>query len=407
METFVQYLSGQLSSTARIWTALAPALVLMTYYVVALAVYAVRVAVRGPYRDPEVEGRGSSVLAGMWLRLYFAWVMQPLWRVLVRSGIPATAVTTLSALLGIASCVAAGSGRFALAGWLYIASGMCDFLDGRLARATNSTTLAGAALDSILDRYSDSAVLVGLGWYYRDSWVLLVVLFALVGSSLVPYIRARGEGVGVSIKVGVMQRAERIVYLGISVALSPIVEVFLAPNDPHPPHRMAIAALVLLAVSTQLTALQRLIYLLAALGQRIRPDDFWSGGGPLGRRMTASSLATALDFVVVLALVTSGVMLPPWATAVGCVVGGMLHFPLMRVWTGGPGGTRLPQMGRYTLVSVTSALLNSGGVLVMLFIPSLDYRLAWVLVRGAVFLAWSFPLQRSYVFTARAAAQAR
>lgn len=401
METLAQYLSGQLSSTARIWTALAPALVLMAYFLGGLAIYTLRVAVRGRYHDSEIEGRGSSVLAGMWLRLYFAWVMQPLWRVVVRSGIPATAVTTLSVLLGIASGVAAGSGRFALAGWLYIASGICDFLDGRIARATQTTTRAGAALDSVLDRYSDSAVLMGLGWYYRDSWVLLVVLFALVGSALVPYIRARGEGVGVSIKIGIMQRAERIIYLGIAVALSPIVEVFLAPDDPRPPHRMAIAALVLLAVSTQLTAVQRLMYLLAALGDAIRPEELWSGGGPLSRRITASTVATVVDFAVVLMLVGTGDLRPPLATAIGCVIGGIVHFTFVRMWTAGLHGAKLPQVGRYALVSLTSALLNSGGVLVMLLIPSLDFRLAWVLVRGAVFLAWNFPLHRGYVFAPR------
>jgi phosphatidylglycerophosphate synthase len=200
MEMVVNWMFGRLTAEGRVWSALAPALLIAMYFTVGFVVYGVRTLLVGPYRDSEVESRGSSLLAGMYLRLYFTWIMQPFWRVLVRTGIPATAVTTLSVLLATASGLSLSMGRFALGGWLYLFAGICDFLDGRLARAKNEVTKSGAALDSILDRYSDSAVLVGLAWYYRDSWVLLATQFALVGSALVPYIRARGEAIGVSLK---------------------------------------------------------------------------------------------------------------------------------------------------------------------------------------------------------------
>ena len=112
-------------------------------------------------------------------------------------------------------------GQFSLGGWLYLCSGACDFLDGRLARITGKSSASGAALDSILDRYSEAAMLIGLAWYYRESWVLLPVLAFLAGSFLVPYVRARGEGLGLHLKVGLMQRPERVVVLGVAVVFSP------------------------------------------------------------------------------------------------------------------------------------------------------------------------------------------
>jgi phosphatidylglycerophosphate synthase/putative flippase GtrA len=402
METLKNLMIGHLTSEGRVWTAIGPAVIFASYFIVGMAVYLIRCAVKGTYRDAELEKRGSTVLANMWFRMYFAWIMQPLWRLVIRTGVPATAITTLSVLLATAAGVSCSVGRFALGGWLYILAGICDFLDGRVARARNSATKSGAALDSILDRYSDAVVLVGLSWYYRDSWVLLAVQAALVGSSLVPYIRARGEAAGVSIKeVGVMQRAERILYLGVAVAMSPVLEVILAPQEVHPLHRLAVVGVVLLAVSTQVTALQRLIYLLGVL------DDSWGlgwlrrGGGALARNIVAAGVATSVDFAVVTALVSGGVCTAPVATAAGAAVGAIVNFTVNRVWTFKSRDAHLPQISRYGFVSLTSALLNAGGVAVLLLLPGIDYRLAWLLVRGAVFFAWNFPLHRDYVFAAQ------
>ena len=73
------------------------------------------------------------------------------------------AVTSVSVLLAAAGGVAVALGRFSLGGWLYLCSGACDFLDGRLARITGKTSASGAALDSILDRYSEKRP-CSLGW---------------------------------------------------------------------------------------------------------------------------------------------------------------------------------------------------------------------------------------------------
>jgi phosphatidylglycerophosphate synthase/putative flippase GtrA len=396
------WLFGHLSAQGRVWSALAPALLVVAYFILSFLVYLVRVAVKGPYRDAEIESRGSSLLAGMFFRQWFGWVMQPIWRLVVTSGVPATAITTLSVLLATAAGVSTSAGRFALGGWLYIFAGMCDFLDGRLARATNTVSPAGAALDSILDRYSDSAVLVGLAWYYRESWVLIATQFALVGSSIIPYIRARGEAIGVSLKeVGLMQRAERVMYLGVAVAMSPVLEVAINATEPHPLHRLAIVGVVLLAVSTQITALQRFIHLITTLDPRAW-DLGWLRGDRAARRRRriGATLATVADFLVMFFLVEGRLTSVPVATFLGLVVGATLAYLFNRLWTYGPAGTRGRLALRYAFAALSSAGLNAGGVAVLMLLPHvmavpLLYLLPWAAVHVTVFMAWNFPLYQA------------
>jgi phosphatidylglycerophosphate synthase/putative flippase GtrA len=399
MQAFLDWITGNLTPGGRVVTALAPAVLMVGYFVVAFVAYLVRCAIKGPYRDPEIESRGDSILAAMPMRLFITWALRPTWGLVLRVGIPPMAVTTLSVLLGLAAGPALAAGRFALGGWLYIFSGVCDVIDGRLARATNRVTKAGGALDSILDRYADAAVLCGLGWYYRDSWVLLPTLLALVGSSLVPYIRARGEAAGVSVKeVGLMQRAERIIYLGVGCSLSPILEVILDPTNAKPLHRIAVVGIVLLAVATQLTALQRLIFVVSTLSGEPRRSWLRQNGRTLTANGVAATVATVADFGLVNLAVALLAFTPPSATILGCVAGGAINFTINRVWTFHSREAKLPQARRYAFVSLSSALLNAGGVAVLLLLPSVDYRVAWVLVRVAVFLAWNYPLHRDYVF---------
>ncbi len=402
MDTLLSWITGDLTPAARVWTALGPAVLLAGYFVVALLLYLVRYALKGPFHDPEMESRGESVLANMFFRLYFAWTIRPLWLGVYRSGIPPMAVTTLSVLLALAAGVSLAAGRLALGGWLYIFSGICDLIDGRLARARNKVTKAGGALDSILDRYADAAVLGGLAIYYRDTWVMVPTLFALVGSALVPYIRARGEAAGVSVKeVGVMQRAERILYLGVGCALSPILEALLVPEDPKPLHRIAVIGIMLLAIATQLTALHRLFFVLTALSETSGGAFLREHKKPFIRNSMSALVATVCDFTLVNVLVLVVGFAAPLATAFGCVLGGLVDFSINRVWTFHSTDRKLPQMGRYAFVSFTSALLNSGGVAVLLLLPDIDFRIAWGVVRIAVAVAWNYPLHRDYVFAPR------
>ncbi|CAM4194055.1 GtrA family protein [Corallococcus exiguus] len=396
-DNMLALLSGDLSPSARIWTALAPALFAVAYFLVGLVLFCIRCAIKGIPRDEETLTRGKSVLVGFFLRHYFFWVIQPLWRVLLRSGLPANALSMLSGLLGVSSGVAVAAGRFALGGWLFLLAGVLDVMDGRVARTRKEANPAGAALDSVLDRYVDSAILMGLAWYYRDTWVLLPALGALMGSSLVPYVRAKGEGLGVSVRDGAMQRLERVLFLGVGTALSPILEALFWPTEKHPMHWLAVAGLVFVAVLSNVTALARFRTLVRALTPK-KPVKQRSGVALFGFNAAAGAIATAVDFVAVLGMVEWGGISPVWATVAGCVLGGVVNYSINRVITFRSQGAVAPQLARYTLVSATSALLNAGGVALLTLHPQLAYTLGWWLVRGVVYFAWNLPLQRDYVF---------
>jgi CDP-diacylglycerol--glycerol-3-phosphate 3-phosphatidyltransferase len=145
---------------------------------------------------------------------------------LVRAGVTPNALTTLGALVILASSVAYGVGWIALGGWLILISGVVDTLDGQVARQAARTTRFGAFYDSTLDRVGDGASFIGIAAYLLHApdtrWREAAVILCMVGvlaALLVSYMRARAEGLGLECKVGVAQRAERILLLGLPTAL--------------------------------------------------------------------------------------------------------------------------------------------------------------------------------------------
>lgn len=136
-----------------------------------------------------------------------------------------------------------------LAATLLMFSGFCDALDGALARLYGEATVLGGFLDSLLDRYVDSAVICGLilGGLCDPLWGFL----ALVGSLLTSYARARSEAADVPMEsVGIIERAERI----LVIAAASIVSALLAEKT------ALRASMVFLAVTSNLTVIQRALY---------------------------------------------------------------------------------------------------------------------------------------------------
>jgi phosphatidylglycerophosphate synthase len=247
------------------WLPLAPAAVVSAYWFIGFAIFSLRSAIWGVPHDRELEARGRSILIGNFLKSFFSWIMRPLWLLVLGSGISPNGITFTAMLLGGGAGLAVGTGRFALGGWLFLLSGILDTFDGRLARTRNTVTPAGAAFDSLLDRYADGAMLIGLAFYFRGSWVLIPTLAAIFGTSMVPYVRAKAESFGIAMRDGLMQRPERVLTLGFAVAFSPWVEGIWPPADGHPSQRLAAISLVILAVTSNATAVGRIVRLLAAL----------------------------------------------------------------------------------------------------------------------------------------------
>ena len=237
---------------------LAPGAILVLIFIGGFFVYLARTRLAGT-PDREMQQRGASLILGPFLRNYFAWLMSPLLRAVLASGLAASSVTWLALVLATGSGVALGAGHFALGGWLFLGSGFCDFLDGKVARANLEVSQRGGLLDSVFDRVGEGAVFVGLAWFYHESWILLIVLIAALGSQLVSYVRARCENENVDVsRIGILQRPERVAILGTAICLSPVVEVLIAAPEPATYH-LAITAIAFVAVMSHVTALQRLV----------------------------------------------------------------------------------------------------------------------------------------------------
>src|SRR4026209_926086 len=137
-------------------------------------------------------------------------------RALALSRIHPNVLTFLGLLINIWAAFLLAGGRFQAAALVVIGSGLFDMVDGRVARETNRVTRFGGFFDSVLDRYSDLALLMGLLVYYASiNRFFYIVLTAIVmtGSVMVSYARARAENSIPSCKVGFLERPERMVLI--------------------------------------------------------------------------------------------------------------------------------------------------------------------------------------------------
>jgi len=191
------------------------ALLLVGVVLLTMPVFAI--VSRGRAGDPDVATRPTTVILGRWIRDWVMWLITPLERSLVASGITPDALNVLAAVFGLAAGVAYVRGSTALAGWFILLGGMADILDGRVARARGLASRYGEFLDSMLDRFAEVFTFVGLAVYLSVTPAGALAVTLAVGSSLlVSYARAKGDAVGVACRGGVMQRAERLVLLALA-----------------------------------------------------------------------------------------------------------------------------------------------------------------------------------------------
>src|SRR5262245_2445654 len=245
----------QLGSLSESLGLLAALLVLLTMPVYALTA-------RGRARDADVAGRPRTVLLGYWVRDWLIWTLGPLERLFLTLGIPPLAFNGAGVALGAMAGVAFARGAFVAGGWLVLLGGAADIFDGRVARARGLTSKAGAFLDSTLDRFAETFTFAGLAAWFRVSlWSTLVVAGALGGSLLVSYARARGEGLGISYRGGLMQRAERLVLLALASLLDPAVTGLAG----WPSGRMVIGVTAFIGAASLGTAFHRTVAIARAL----------------------------------------------------------------------------------------------------------------------------------------------
>ena len=157
-----------------------------------------------------------------WMQRPVDAVLAPLARSLGARGVSPNAITTVGTLVLVGSGVAFAGANLRLGALLLLLSGVCDMLDGKVARGNGLVTKFGAFYDSTLDRIGEAVLFLGIAWYFVSGGVVgglaplaMAMTFTAAGAGLiVSYARARAEGLGLDCKVGIAQRAERIVGLG-------------------------------------------------------------------------------------------------------------------------------------------------------------------------------------------------
>jgi CDP-diacylglycerol--glycerol-3-phosphate 3-phosphatidyltransferase len=150
-------------------------------------------------------------------------ITYPVAKLLARTSVTPNTLTWAGFVLTVGAAVLIYLGHPFAGGWVVLFAGLFDMMDGALARLANRTTSFGAVLDSTLDRLSEAVLLLAaLAFYVNNGHGGFAILSgaALIGSFMVSYIRARGEGLGLAMKEGWFTRSERVIVLALGLLLS-------------------------------------------------------------------------------------------------------------------------------------------------------------------------------------------
>lgn len=172
----------------------------------------------------DQKDRDFSMLDGRW-RAKAERGLDPLARALHRAGISANALTIVGLVIAAATALAIATGHLLVAFFGVILTGLPDLLDGSVARSSDTAGPRGAFFDSVADRVSDALLFGGVAWYLADESAHLpvLVLAVLALSMLITYERARAEALGFSARGGLMERAERMVFLSVGLLFDILV----------------------------------------------------------------------------------------------------------------------------------------------------------------------------------------
>ncbi|MDB5115766.1 MAG: CDP-diacylglycerol--inositol 3-phosphatidyltransferase [Mucilaginibacter sp.] len=221
----------------------------------------------------------TSIRTNLQLGIYK--VIDPVVKVFIKLGLTPNAVTSIGFILNIGVAVifiiggeAGNRGDLTYIGWaggLILFAGLFDMLDGQVARLGNMKSTFGALYDSVLDRYSELIMFLGICYYLVAHHYFLSSIFAfiaMIGSMMVSYVRARAEGLGIESKGGLMQRPERVVTIGLCAILCGVSSLYIGGDYKlyvpgikfHVFETMSIFTIpiTILAVLTNITAFKRL-----------------------------------------------------------------------------------------------------------------------------------------------------
>ncbi len=226
--------------------------------------------------------------------------IHPFIKLLLKLGVTPNFITFTGLILNVLAAVVFVAGAewgnrsdHSYVGWagaIILFAGLFDMIDGRLARMGNMANPYGALFDSVIDRYSEMIMFLGIIYYLVSHDYFMSSLFAfiaMIGSVMVSYTRARAEGLGVNCSVGLMQRPERILIIGISAILCGVfsayfgsdfrVEVNWLPFPLFETISIFTLPLTILAVLANITALRRLHHSKKELFKKMEQEGLNNG----------------------------------------------------------------------------------------------------------------------------------
>jgi CDP-diacylglycerol---glycerol-3-phosphate 3-phosphatidyltransferase len=177
---------------------------------------------------------------------YLSWPVDRLAALLAPTGIPPNVITWCALFANLWAGMLFAAGRFAAGGGMMMVAGLCDLLDGPIARVQNRVSLFGAFLDSILDRYADLILFLGLLVYYAQVNRFLYAVLAgasMAGAVMVSYAKARAESLVPTDEIGFWERPERLALMIVGALVN----------------RMEVA-LWILAIGPNITVIHRIVH---------------------------------------------------------------------------------------------------------------------------------------------------
>ena len=184
-------------------------------------------------------------------------IIEPVTQWLVRHRVHPNLISTLGFAVTVVAGFLYAADHVRTAGFFVLLGGLFDIFDGRVARESGLASKFGSFYDSTMDRISEIVVFLGLLSLYNeyrtdpsDVGMIYAIVVALAGSMMVSYTRSRAEALGLDCSVGFMQRAERVVLLGLGSILFGLMWGGAVIS----------AIIVLMAITTNITAIQRMVW---------------------------------------------------------------------------------------------------------------------------------------------------
>lgn len=211
-------------------------------------------------KEPE-----ATTLLGSGIKTWWLLLMLPIEDYLLKIKIHPNVLTVSTLVVSVITGVFYHYGWIFAGGILVLAGSTFDIFDGRVARAQGISSQHGAFFDSCLDRFSEAFIFLGLLSFFQGTVFSYIVFLILVSTTMVSYTRARAEGLGVKCEVGMMQRTERVAYLGL-LSVFNFIGNLGAEGLGYPPdnYLLKLSLLIILVFSTY-TAIQRMVHVMSGL----------------------------------------------------------------------------------------------------------------------------------------------